>query len=305
MCVSLDSSHESFIPATFMYTTLSLLPMSVSVSKNRTMSDVHDDVADDRLTPRELGTSFDISWRRDTIDISQDVRASAHAEMVFLIWFGGNAACVALYWRGLASTPVWRIPRNPGIPWGPSLKTLKKFLWLAAEHMSCSRFSSVPRLLQLLGLILLLSLSFPPHPVSAVGLLQSKEILPPPPPRLGCLEHSPSFARRRSSLCSMCHHVGELGGQISIDWLGPQGSGVCCWRWCFATQGFTSVVMQPSLRSPLLLLSRLVVRSLLSTIGLKQFVKQISASGLRCFKSSGVASSTPPAHRGGGAWKTS
>ena len=71
-------------------------------------------------------------------------------------------------------------------------------------------------------------------------------------------------SRGRSSLCSMCHHldlrlVGELGGQISIDRLGPQGSGVCCWRWCFASEGFTSVVMQPSLRSPLLLLSRAVV----------------------------------------------
>ena len=64
--------------------------------------------------------------------------------------------------------------------------------------------------------------------MSAVGLLQSKEILPPPPPRPGGLEHSPSFARG-CSLCSVCHHfdlrfVGELGGQISIDRLGPQGS---------------------------------------------------------------------------------
>ena len=132
MCVSLGSFHE-FIPATFMYTTFLLLPMSISVSKNRGLSDVHGDFADDRLTPRELGSSFDISWRRDTID-----------EVVLLIWFGGNAACVALYWRGLASTPVWRIPRNPGIPWGPSLKTLKEFVWLVAEHMSYSRFSSVP-----------------------------------------------------------------------------------------------------------------------------------------------------------------
>ena len=144
MCVSLDSFHESFIPATFMYTTFSLLPMSISVRKHRTLSDVHEDVADDRLTPREFGTSFDISWRRDTMDISQDFRSSALAEMVFLIWFGGNAACVALHWRGLASTPVWRIPRNPGIPWRPSLETLKEFVWLVAEHMSYSRFSSVP-----------------------------------------------------------------------------------------------------------------------------------------------------------------
>ena len=69
-----------------------------------------------------------------------------------------------------------------------------------------------------------------------------------------------------------------------------------CMR-CVATMGFTPVVMQPSLQPPPLLLSRPVLRS----IDLKQCVKQISASGLRCFQSSGVYSSTPPAHRGGGA----
>ena len=144
---------------------------------------------------------------------------------------------------------------------------------MATELMSHSRFSSVP------PLILPLSLSLPPHPVSAVavGLQHNfRKRLPPPPPRVST--DSP-FLARGCSFGGVCDHldlrfVGELGGQISVTaW--AQKFAVCCVYGALPQ-------WQASLRPPPLLLSRPVVRSIDS----KQFVKQESASGLRCFRSS-------------------
>ena len=98
-------------------------------------------------------------------------------------------------------------------------------------------------------------------------------------------ENSPSLAKG-CSFGGMCDHldlrfVGELGGQISVS--GSQCA--VCTELCHK---FTPVAMQASLR---LLLSRPVVRS----IDLKQFVKQESASGLRCLRSSLISGSVAPA----------